>query len=356
MDKALRPQQDITRHWKTTGHAPVVSVCCPAYNHAQFLPRMLDSVLAQESTFRFELLVHDDASTDDTPAILARYQAAYPEIVRVITQTENQYSQLPVIAPRFLFPEVRGQYIALCEGDDCWTATDKLQRQVEVMEQNDQLDLCFHPVSVVDAGGRVQGSMGTGAKGHLLVGLDRIVLGGGGYCPTPSVLFRSSVAESITACVKSAPFSDKFIQIIAAARGGAIYIQQEMAAYRRGHAGTWTAQSESAAALARRESLIADPYAWLMNNMHSIDATLLRYSLADQYAVIARSYQRLNDTDSVSRILGLSAQHFAQAGGPGPLIARLMSMPGVGRATLPSYPALRSLYRWTRLLRGDSAQ
>lgn len=109
---------------------PLVSIVCDTYNHAPYIRRALDSFLSQETDFPFEIIVHDDASTDGTADIIRAYEAERPDLFRCVYRTENVYSKDPKILEHYVFPLARGQYIAICEGDDYWTSPHKLQTQV----------------------------------------------------------------------------------------------------------------------------------------------------------------------------------------------------------------------------------
>ena len=121
----------------------LVSICCTAYNHAKFISECLDGFLLQKTNFNFEVLIHDDASTDGTQDIIKAYQAKYPNIIKPIFQTDNQYSKGVKPFIKYLFPASQGKYIAMCEGDDYWTDPLKLQKQVDFLEGNEEYSLCF---------------------------------------------------------------------------------------------------------------------------------------------------------------------------------------------------------------------
>lgn len=121
-----------------------VSVCCLAYNHQSFIRECLDGFVMQKCNFNFEVLINDDASTDNTAKIIKEYEAKYPEIIKPIYQTENQYSKGIKPTLSFNFPRAKGKYIALCEGDDYWTDPLKLQKQVDFLEANEECSFCFH--------------------------------------------------------------------------------------------------------------------------------------------------------------------------------------------------------------------
>src|SRR5690554_497597 len=115
---------------------PLVSILCVTYNHAQFIRSCLKSLVGQKCNFNFEILIHDDASTDNTQAIIKEFQQDYPHLIKPILQTENQWSKKEgSINLRFNYPRAQGKYLALCDGDDFWIGSDKLQKQVEILEK-----------------------------------------------------------------------------------------------------------------------------------------------------------------------------------------------------------------------------
>lgn len=130
-----------------------VSICCLAYNHEKYIRRCLDGFLMQKTNFKFEVLIHDDASTDKTADIIREYEKKYPDIIKPIYQSENQYSQHIRIGWTYQYPRIQGKYIAWCEGDDFWTDDCKLQKQFDVLESNPDCSFCTHRVEVVDVDG-----------------------------------------------------------------------------------------------------------------------------------------------------------------------------------------------------------
>ena len=129
-----------------------VSIICMAYNHEKFISKALDGFLMQKTNFEYEILISDDASTDNTTQIIKEYEKKYPEIIKVIYQKENQYSK--GIAPSmFLYEIAQGKYLSFCEGDDYWTDENKLQKQVDFLEENKEYYAVYHNVRVVDKNG-----------------------------------------------------------------------------------------------------------------------------------------------------------------------------------------------------------
>jgi len=124
---------------------PLVSIICITYNQVRYIEQTLDSMLAQRTTFPFEVLVGDDCSTDGTADIIAEYAARDPRIVAVLRQAN--------IGPNPNFEDLarraRGRFVAVCEGDDYWVDRQKLQKQVDFFEANPEYTVCFHKLRVL---------------------------------------------------------------------------------------------------------------------------------------------------------------------------------------------------------------
>lgn len=126
-----------------------MSVCCTTYNHENYIEKAIEGFLMQKTTFPIEIIIHDDASTDNTANIIKSY-AEHDDRIVVILQEKNQYSQKIKPWPNFVFPRARGKYIALCEGDDYWTDPFKLQKQVDFLDANQDYGICFHDVEILN--------------------------------------------------------------------------------------------------------------------------------------------------------------------------------------------------------------
>lgn len=122
----------------------MVSVCCLTYNQEKYIKKCLDGFVNQKTNFKFEVLIHDDASTDGTQAIIKEYEEKYPDIIKPIYQTENQYSKGIKISNIYQYPRAKGKYMAFCEGDDYWCDDRKLQKQFDALENNRNCHMCLH--------------------------------------------------------------------------------------------------------------------------------------------------------------------------------------------------------------------
>lgn len=114
----------------------IISVCCLAYNHEKYIRECLEGFINQKTDFTFEVLIHDDASTDKTAEIIREFEVKYPKIIKPIYQSENQYSKGIAVSSKYNLSRAKGKYIAMCEGDDYWTDPLKLQKQVDFLENN----------------------------------------------------------------------------------------------------------------------------------------------------------------------------------------------------------------------------
>lgn len=122
-----------------------VTVFCISYNHGKYIRDALDSIVSQKTNFKFEILIFDDASTDDSQKIIREYNDKYPGLFVLKLMKKNTYGNRPNIESLML-PYVHGKYVAMCECDDFWTDSNKLQLQYDALEANPDCSLCTHKV------------------------------------------------------------------------------------------------------------------------------------------------------------------------------------------------------------------
>ena len=125
----------------------MVSVCCITYNHKPFIAEAIDSFLMQKTNFPFDIIIGDDCSTDGASEIIETYKEKYPDKIKVIRGSKNVGAHENM---RNIIKACRGKYIALCDGDDYWTDPNKLQKQVNFLEQNSEYVMCCHYTRVID--------------------------------------------------------------------------------------------------------------------------------------------------------------------------------------------------------------
>ena len=219
----------------------VVSIVCNTYNQRNYIRDALDGFLMQITEFPYEILIHDDASTDGTTEIVKEYAERYPKIIKLIIQNENQYSKGKAISESFQFPRAQGKYIAFCEGDDYWTDPRKLQKQVEAMEKYPQIDICAHRMMTMHE------NLKTGfvpkQKKNTIFSPAEVITGGGGFEATASLIFRRTLLDDHYKFIKMMSV-DYVWQIHGALRGGMLYLGDCMGVYRQRARGSWTVRAE----------------------------------------------------------------------------------------------------------------
>lgn len=122
---------------------PLVSIHCLVFNHGPYIRNAIEGFLMQETSFPFEILIHDDASTDNSASIINEYATKHPHLIKPLYQKENQYSKGVDVTYDFQISRALGKYIAICEGDDYWTDPKKLQKQVDFLENNPDFGLVY---------------------------------------------------------------------------------------------------------------------------------------------------------------------------------------------------------------------
>lgn len=239
--RKLRSQEEIMATWQGDPDKPVVSICCITYNHEPYIEDALEGFLIQQTDFPFEILIHDDASTDATAEIIREYARVYPKLIKPIYQTVNQYSRVRAMNPTFNYPRAKGDYIALCEGDDYWTCPDKLKKQVAVLSKDQSISLIFHP-SEIKRYSSIKKNMTTTI--HPLGRWDENILfyEGGSSAPTASLLFRTEHIKSLPEWLYEAPVGDMPLKLLLASRGGIYFIHDVMSVRRLGVPGSWNSR------------------------------------------------------------------------------------------------------------------
>lgn len=193
---------------------PLVSICVLTYNHEKFIRQALDSFLMQKVDFKVEIIVHDDASLDQTQYILKEYDSNYPGIFNLLLQNENQRSKFGGgMNPRFNYPRSEGKYIALCDGDDYWTDPLKLQKQVDYLEENNNCSLVFTNYSIEYDNNKV--IMNEGISDYSFNGIFK-----SNPIRTVSTCFRKSyLNDLIHSWPKDYPFFDLALFLYMASKG-----------------------------------------------------------------------------------------------------------------------------------------
>lgn len=170
---------------------PLVSISCAAYNHENCISKAIEGFLMQKTDFPIEILIHDDASTDKTVDIIESYRQLHPELIKTIYQKENQYSQGVFFSYKYTWPKAKGKYIALCDGDDYWTDPNKLQKQIEFLENNPSFTMCYTDFSIINDEGEILKKNGIGDR--LKKDISYLDMLSGGIPKSSTIVFRKAM-------------------------------------------------------------------------------------------------------------------------------------------------------------------
>lgn len=213
----------------------MVSIICNTYNHEKYIADALEGFVSQKTNFKFEVLIHDDASTDGTADIIRKYEKKYPEIIKPIYQTENQYSKGIKISFALQFPRAKGKYIAMCEGDDYWIDEYKLQKQVDYMETHPDCTFCFTNGKILMPDRMVESFVPypfrDSEKKDGQVDFDVPALEMLGFIPTASFFFKNGL--NVPEISPEAFSGDAYIKLVMTNYGYAHFIDEPMVVYRK---------------------------------------------------------------------------------------------------------------------------
>ena len=225
----------------------IVSISCITYNHEAYIEGALLSFFSQECDFKFEILIHDDCSTDKTAEIIKRYETMYPDIIKPIYQSINQYSiGISNVSERYNFSRAKGLYIALCEGDDYWTDPKKLQKQVDILRHYPDCSLCLHAAKALSVDASYpEGNIRPYDTRRKLTS-EEVIDKKSAY-PTASLIFPKALVQELPEFYRKSPVGDIPLQIILASKGFAYYIDEYMSVYRVGVGSSWTTSMQKGA-------------------------------------------------------------------------------------------------------------
>lgn len=225
---------------QTSLASPKVSVVMITYNHGKFIAQAIESVLMQEADFQVELVIGEDCSTDDTRKIVQEYAARYPQIIRALLPEQNMGAQKNAFA---VFSACRGEYIAILEGDDYWTDSTKLSRQVDLMDSNPEISFCFHPIIEFDEShGRETVVFPAEDPRNVKDLVEELIRWN--FIPSNSRLLRRSKIPVFDNHFQDLKLGDWPTSIMMSLNGKIGYLPQKMAVYRRHSNSTWSSKGQ----------------------------------------------------------------------------------------------------------------
>lgn len=213
---------------------PDISICIITFNQQDYIAKAIKSILMQQTSYTFQLVIGEDCSTDNTRQICEDFAKQFPEQIKLLPSVKNYGMSKNFIRT---FEACTGKYIALCEGDDYWLDKNKLQLQVDFLQQNPAYSLTFHDTYSL-----------TGTKKNRSAKWDapdtsdiNYLLSHRGYITTLSVVFRNdSTVLQFLKTVDTAPYLDFFIYVAVAQYGLLKFFPQRMGVYRVHQGGVWS--------------------------------------------------------------------------------------------------------------------
>lgn len=230
-----------------------VTVICLSYNMEKYIRQTLEGFVMQKVNFPLEVIVHDDASTDSSADIIREYAEKYPDLIKPILQTENQYSKKVLMSRTYVYPIAKGKYIATCEGDDYWTDPYKLQKQYDILEAHPEYSFCAHAGRRIDISGQTPDKIigptdktGVVSQGDIIYKNAQDM-----FVTANSMMYRLDYAIERPQDMHVPRVGDKPTITWLATKGPMYYFAEEMSVYRFNHPTSWSAKNHFSGDAAR---------------------------------------------------------------------------------------------------------
>ena len=220
----------------------LVSVFMITYNHENYIRDAIEGILFQKCDFHFDIVIGEDCSTDNTREILLKYQSKYPGKFKLLLHNNN----IGAVKNQITTLEAcHGKYIAICEGDDYWTDPYKLQKQVDLLEANNQLSGCFH-----NSEERFSDDYSKSSFLYLNLPSSReITLNDVCFenlIPTASIVFRNIRQDELTSSLfRMIPIGDWPLHLLNLRFGNYFYLPNVMSVHRLHSQSTWAMKSQN---------------------------------------------------------------------------------------------------------------
>jgi glycosyltransferase involved in cell wall biosynthesis len=219
----------------------VVTVLTTTYNHSQYIRECLEGIVNQKTSFKFQLIICDDCSTDNTREIIEEYKEKYPEIIKPIYNDKN-YGAMGNFAKTL--NEAHTKYVALCDGDDYWCDDTKLQQQYDFLEKHKDYNIVFHKTKIFfEDNSREEIEHPINIKSELTI--DDLIEDN--MIPANSVMYRWKYKKKdsfINDFPDNIAPGDFYVHLAHAKTGKIHFIDKVMSRYRRQQNGMWWLTSQ----------------------------------------------------------------------------------------------------------------
>ena len=213
--------------------AIMLSIYCLCYNHSKYIRDTLEGFLSQRTNYKYEVIIHDDASTDSSQQIIQEYAEKYPHIIKPIFQSENQYSKKNIdIYFDFIEPKIAGKYVAICEGDDYWCDPLKIETQLVYLESHPECSLCVgNTRSIKESGENTRHLFNKSKKEQDYDANDVIACGGGGLFHTSTFMYPRNLRNEMPESFSMTGIGDYPLAMYLATRGTVHFFPSVMSKY-----------------------------------------------------------------------------------------------------------------------------
>lgn len=237
--RKLPTEEEIINRIEADWSKPKVTFLSTTYNQQDYIADTIEGFLIQKTSFPYEIIIHDDCSTDKTRKVIDSYKAKYPNLIRTIYQKQNQYSQgVPVtlIAAK----EARAEYIALCEGDDYWINENKIEKQLTLMLDDPSITMVISPGKMQLKDKFIEKLLGQYGCKSRTVTAQEVLNVPGQFAPTSSYILKKDALIKSKQLFASAPVGDLFIELYCATNGKLVYFPEVGSVYRLMAKNSWS--------------------------------------------------------------------------------------------------------------------
>ena len=230
-----------------------VSVLCKTYNHEPYIRDAIEGFIMQQTDFPFEIVIHDDASTDGTAEIVADYAARFPQLIVPILQQENQHSQSASSFRKHILPKLRGEYFASCEGDDYWTDPHKLQMLADYLDAHPECSAACHNTEIKYVKTR-RSRLFNNKKHESDYNIGNVGTFKNRFYHTSGLMSRTELRFQAPPFTEAVPgVGDYPLRIWLLMNGHIHYFPQVMSVYRLGVPGSWSVMQKDGGAAAQKK-------------------------------------------------------------------------------------------------------
>ncbi|QGW01533.1 glycosyltransferase [Proteus terrae subsp. cibarius] len=281
-------EKEIINEWIYADITYVSIICC-TYNQELYISDAINSFLSQKTKYKFEIIIHNDCSTDNTSDILISFKERYPNIIQIIKPKENLYSKYGINAPGLnAISQSLGKYIAFCEGDDFWIDKNKIQAQISTLENNSNINICFTAAKHLFMDKNKLIDFANYCNSIKRFTLSDAIIKGGGFMPTTTIMVRKDTLSTLPNWFINAPVGDYFLQMHCSNPHGSIYIPESTAVYRINSQGSWSdTRNKISSDRIMKESEDYENYLNYLKEYYPIDNKVIDIAISQQLTTLA---------------------------------------------------------------------